>query len=174
MSFTEGKDLAKTLISRYEAIRREAVKKLPQAKSVVFNVVTDIMYRVERALEYLSELEKVAGISGDCSRRLCGNLLLVRAGNITTAMKLKPVQALTYDGNNKVIAISNDVVKMVVAGTSIKLVFRGRTVEFDYADLDDTSSKAELIKAIARYVVDLADRLQYCIEQCAKLRNIRL
>ena len=36
MSFSEGKEVVKNVISRYEGIRREAVKKLPQSKSVVF------------------------------------------------------------------------------------------------------------------------------------------
>ncbi|MCD6428649.1 MAG: hypothetical protein J7L12_03430 [Desulfurococcales archaeon] len=174
MSFADGRDAIRSIVGRYESVRREAVRKLPQAKSVVFNVVADILYRIKRTLEYLSELEKVIGAGEAGFKRSCGNLFLIKAGDAVTALKLKPLQALTYDKGDGSISISNDIVKMVVSSTSVKFVFRGREVEFNYTNLDDAVAKVDIVKAIARYVIDLADRLQLCIEQCAKLHNIRL
>ncbi len=174
MSFAEGRDVIRSVINRYESVGKEAVRKLPQAKSVAFNVVADILYRIERTLEYLSELEKVIGASEAGFKRSCGNLFLIKAGDAVTALKLKPVQALTYNKRDGSISLSNDTVKIVISGTSVKFVFRGREIEFNYANLDDAVAKVDIIKAIARYIIDLADRLQLCIEQCAKLHNIRL
>jgi len=174
MSFAEGRDVIKSVINRYEGVRREAVRGLPQAKSVVFNIVADILQRIERTLEYLSELEKAMGASGIGFKRSCGNLLLIKAGDAVTALKLKPIQALTYSREGSSVSLSNDTVKVTVSGASVKFVFRGREIEFNYTNLDDAVAKVDIIKAIARYAIDLADRLQLCIEQCAKLHNIRL
>lgn len=174
MLFAEGRDLIEAVINRYEAIRKEAIKKLPQTRSVVFNTIADVIYRVGRVLEYLSELEKVVGISGDGVKKTCGNVLLIKLGNVATVMKLKPIKALTYDKVNSAVTLSDDTVRMTISRTTIKFVFRGRILEFNYTDLDEATSKAELIKAISRYVTDLANKLQICIEQCAKLHNIRL
>ncbi len=174
MSFAEGRDVIRSIISRYEGARREAIRKLPQTKSVVFNVIADILYRVERSLEYLSELEKVTSVSEAGYKRSCGNLFLIKGSDHITALKLKPVQAITYNRSNGNISISNDRVKMIISGTSVKFVFRGRGIEFNYASFDEAVAKVEVIKAIAKYVIDLADRLQLCVEQCAKIHNIRL
>ena len=174
MSFAEGRDVIRSVINRYESVGKEAVRKLPQAKSVAFNVVADILYRIERTLEYLSELEKVVGVGEASFKRSCGNIFLIKVDDTITALKLKPVQALTYNKGDSSISLSNDMVKMITSGTSVKFMFRGREIEFNYANLDDAVAKVDIIKAIARYIIDLADSLQLCIEQCAKLHNIRL
>ncbi len=174
MSFSEGRDAVKNIISKYESIRKEAVKKLPQSKSVIFNVIADIMYRIEKSLEYLSELEKTIGISDEGSKKACGNLYLVKMGNTASVLKLKPVQALTYDRESNAVSLSDDLIKVTLVGALIKFVFRGKEFQFNYTNLDDAAAKADIIKAIARYAIDLADRLQLIIEQCAKLHNIRL
>ncbi|MCD6278362.1 MAG: hypothetical protein J7J11_01630 [Desulfurococcales archaeon] len=174
MSFSEGKDVVKNVISRYESIRREAVKKLPQSKSVVFNVIADIMYRVEKALEYLSELEKTVGVSVGQVKKVCGNLYLVRTESTASVLKLKPAQSLTYDGGSNSISLSNDSISVSIQGAVIKFVFRGREFQVNYGNLNDASTKADVVKAVARYVIDLADRLQLIIEQCAKQHNIRI
>ena len=171
MGFSDALNLVENVIKKYEDVRAEAVKEVKITKVAAFNIVSEILFRAERILAYLAELEKLAG-EGRVSR-LCGNWVLAKDDGMTLATRVKPALAVSYSAKESKIVFADSVTSVIIKPSELTVKFRSFTITMPLTR-NSIEENADILKSLGSKMLFVVDAILARVEMCGKAHGIRL
>ncbi len=168
MSFAEAAKMMETINERFKSTREEAVKAVSALKISAFHLLGDSISRLTEAVEYLSEIERAAGVSGTVGK-ICDSWNYVNYEKITSVSKLKPALALMHDSEKNLLKVSMPVLAFELQPSKASIIYRGNRIEIPLT-LKGVEEKADLIKALGSKILYLVDAVSSRVEACGKIR----
>jgi len=171
MGFSDALNLIENIIKKYEGVRAEAVKEVKITKVAAFNIVSEVLFRAERILAYLAELEKLA--EGGKVSRLCGNWVIAKGNGMTLASRVKPALAVSYSLKENKIVFADPVTSVIIKPSELTVKFRSFTKTIPLTR-DGIEENADILKSLGSKMLFVVDAILARIEMCGKAHGIRL
>ncbi len=166
MGYDEAFETLKAVVQKYDKVRETAAKEVSVSKIAAFHTIGEVLYRLEKVLNYLSEIEKRKEVSE--RGKICNSWNYVINDSLQTISRLKPFISITYEKDDNKVTFSNKEISISIAPSQLKVVFRGKEYVIPLT-LEDVEKNANLIKALSSRLILFTDSLLTRIEQCAKL-----
>ncbi len=167
-SFKDAKTTVSSVMSKLEEVRKKALKELPVVRSAAFNVISDIVGRIFKIIDTAEGIESRLEVKGKGLAKFCGNWVIIKDEKSITLMRLKPLRLITYNAESGIISIANSELRIDLSGNNLKIKFRGNElVSTDYS-LESINSQVDMIKTLARYLMDLTSIINDVLGKCLK------
>ncbi len=171
MGFSDALNLVENVIKKYEDVRAEAVKEVRITKVAAFNIVSEILFRAERILAYLAELEKLT--EGKRVSRLCGNWVLASDNGVTLATRVKPALAVSYLMKEGKVVFADSMTSVIIKPSELTVKFRSFTTTISLTR-SGIEENADILKSLGSKMLFVVDAILARIEMCGKAHGIRL
>lgn len=173
MGFSKALDVVRAIGRKYDNLRGEAVKSVHVSRVAAFNIIGELLYKVERTLAYLSEIEKVIEVKEGVGK-FCGSWNYVEANGITVANRVNPALSVRFDESNNTITLSDPDTILRIKGGGIEIKFRQYSAKLALTKAD-IEGNADIIKSLASKLMYLTDSILLRIEMCGRQQySIRL
>jgi len=165
MSFNKAAEMVRSVVQKHSKISDAATKKVGLSKIAAFHTINEVLYRFERALRYMAEIEKQENISE--TGKICNSWNYVKGDSFRIVSRLKPFLSITYEEGGERIAFLSSHLGVSITPSQLGILFNGKEFRFPLV-LDEEERNAYLIKALSSKLMIFADSLMTRIEQCAK------
>jgi len=166
VGYDEAYETLKAVVQKYDKVHEAAVKEVTVSRVAAFHTIGEVLYRLEKILNYISEIEKREEVGE--RKKVCNSWYYMASSPLQTISRLKPFVSITYDKNNNRATFSNKEISLSINPTQLQVRFRGKEFVIPLT-LGDIEKNANLIKALSSRLTLFTDSLLTRIEQCAKL-----